>query len=120
MAWAIWILRLGVFGIFLGHGVVALNIKDEWLVYLETVGISHDLGRKIMFFIGCQDILIAIITLFRPWKPVLIYAIIWAFVTALIRPLSGESIWDFVERAGNWATPLALLLLTYKARNISS
>jgi hypothetical protein len=30
-------------------------------------------------------------------------------MTALIRPISGDPIWDFVERFANFAAPLALL-----------
>ncbi|MDN5211428.1 hypothetical protein QQ020_05180 [Fulvivirgaceae bacterium BMA12] len=108
----IWILRIGVFGIFFGHGILALNINEKWLSYLGVVGFSESLGVKIMPLIGCLDIVVAVATLLKPWKPVLIWAIIWAFSTALVRPIAGESIWAFVERAGNWATPAALLWLT--------
>jgi uncharacterized membrane protein YphA (DoxX/SURF4 family) len=36
---------------------------------------------------------------------------VWAFVTALLRPLSGEPFAEFIERTGNYGAPLALLLL---------
>jgi len=42
---------------------------------------------------------------------VLIYATLWAFATALARPIAGDPIWDFVERTANWTAPLALLIL---------
>jgi len=35
----------------------------------------------------------------------------WGFRTALLRPIVGEPIWDFIERWANWGAPLALLLL---------
>jgi hypothetical protein len=31
----------------------------------------------------------------------------WGLLTATIRPLAGEPIWEFVERVPNWAVPLA-------------
>ena len=71
------------------------------------------MAEQIMPVIGTVDIAVAVLILIKPLKPVVIYAFIWAFLTALIRPVSGESILMFVERAGNWATPLALYLLLY-------
>jgi hypothetical protein len=76
-----WVLKIGVFGIFL------------------------------MPYIGYLDIIVAVSVLIKPLRIILIWAIFWAFLTALMRPIAGGSILDFVERAGNWATPLALLLL---------
>lgn len=106
-----WILRIGVFGIFFGHGAIALQVNEKWLSYLEAVGIGESMGIKLMPWIGGLDVIVALAALIRPWKPVLIWAFIWAFSTALIRPIAGEPIWAFIERAGNWATPLALYLL---------
>ena len=107
----IWILRIGVFGIFFGHGIFALKVNEKWLNYLEVVGIGESMGIRLMPWIGGLDVIVALITLVKPWKPVLIWAVIWTFSTALIRPIAGEPIWAFVERAGNWATPLALFWL---------
>jgi hypothetical protein len=64
-----------------------------------------------MPYIGMLDILIAISVLIKPLRFILVWAILWAFLTALMRPIAGGSILDFIERAGNWVTPLALLLL---------
>jgi hypothetical protein len=61
-----------------------------------------------MTIIGVVDVIIAVGTLLRPNKAILIYAACWAFATALMRPVAGGFFLDFVERAANWATPLAL------------
>ncbi len=106
-----WILRIGIFGMFLGHGVFAILIKQSWIHYITAVGFSEVTAKSLLFLIGIFDIIIAIIALVHPIKSVLIWAAIWAFSTALIRPISGEPIWDFVERSANWAVPLALLYL---------
>jgi len=107
----IWVLKIGVFGIFLGHGLYAIQVKMAWIPFLENIGFSNDQAVQIMPYIGYLDILIAISVLFKPLRAVLLWAIFWAFLTALMRPLTGGSIIDFIERAGNWVTPLALLLL---------
>jgi hypothetical protein len=112
-----WVLRIGVFGTFLGHGIFAFLSNPDWVSYLTIVGFSTEWAMRIMPVIGTIDILVAIVTLFKPLKPVLIYAVIWAFLTALVRPVAGESILTFIERAANWAAPLALYFVILKSGN---
>ena len=106
-----WILKIGVFGIFFGHGIYAIQVNQVWIPFLEAVGFSNNLAHQIMPFIGILDIIIAISVLIKPLRFILIWAVFWAFLTALMRPIAGGSIIDFIERSGNWATPLALFLL---------
>ncbi len=106
-----WILRIGIFGTFLGHGIFALLVKQSWIPYFTFIGISESTAIILLPIIGMVDILVSIFALLKPIRVVLIYASLWAFMTALIRPISGEPIWDFVERTANWAAPLALLYL---------
>ena len=70
-----------------------------------------ELASQILPLIGMIDIAVAIIVLVKPFRVVLIWAVAWGFWTALLRPLVGEPIWDFVERWANWGAPLALFLL---------
>lgn len=106
-----WILRIGIFGTFLGHGVLALGVKQSWIPFLTMVGFSENTATALLPIIGSVDVAVAFLALLWPIRVVLIYATIWGFATALIRPIAGDSIWDFVERSSNWAAPLALLLL---------
>ncbi len=107
-----WILRLAVAGEFLGHGVFALQGKPQWLGWIQQLtGVNANLAGQLLFIVGLTDILVALIVLIKPLKPVLIWAAFWGFWTALVRPLVGEPIWDFIERWANWGAPLALLLL---------
>ena len=106
-----WILRLGIFGTFLGHGVFALGVKASWLPYFTAVGIAESTATTLLPMIGALDLLVAFLVLVKPLKVVLVWATFWGFLTALIRPISGDPIWDFVERWANWAAPLALLAL---------
>jgi hypothetical protein len=71
----------------------------------------------LLFAVGVVDILVAFSVLLKPQKYVLVYATVWAFMTALARITAGDPVWDFVERAANWAAPLALLLyVQYKSK----
>lgn len=106
-----YVLRIAVFLTFIGHGSVALQGNPVWLGYLLTVGFSIEHAQTLLFLIGLLDVLVAITILIKPFKYVVLWAVLWAFTTALIRPVSGEMIWAFVERGANWGAPLALYLL---------
>ncbi|CAG5081584.1 hypothetical protein [Parvicella tangerina] len=106
-----YVLRIAVFGVFLGHGVFAYTVKEHWISYLEAVGFSYESAIDIMPFIGLLDFAVAAIVLIYPIRLVVLWAMIWALATATVRPISGEPIWDFVERAANWGAPLALLIV---------
>ncbi|MBO06063.1 MAG: hypothetical protein CMI58_03375 [Parcubacteria group bacterium] len=108
-----WILRLGVAGEFLGHGVFALQGKEGWFKYFEGFGISNpDTIISILILIGVMDIALALIVLFKPVRPLLLWMALWGVWTALIRwPLGPDPVWDFFERWANWAAPLALYYL---------
>ncbi len=106
-----WALRLAVFGTFLGHGVFAVMVKESWIHYFNAVGIPTSAAVILLPIIGVVDIMAAIIMLVAPIRAVLIWAVFWGFTTALIRPISGEPVWDFVERTANWGAPLALLYI---------
>lgn len=108
--YALWALRLGVFGEFLGHGVFALQGKEGWFKYFYGFGISNpETITTILFVVGVIDILLAFLVLWRPIKPALLWMAFWGLFTALIRwPLGHDPIWDFFERWANWGAPLAL------------
>lgn len=107
-----WILRVAVAGEFLGHGVFALQGKKAWIEWIQQLsGVDMVSAASILFFIGMIDVLVAFIVLLKPVRAVLLWAAFWGFWTALLRPLVGEPVWDFVERWANWGAPLALLYL---------
>ena len=108
-----WVLRLAVAGEFVGHGMIALyNLNAKWSLWIQQfVPVSHETAVTLLFFIGLMDLAVALIVLVKPIRVVVLWAAFWGFWTALVRPLVGEPVWDFVERWANWGAPLALLLL---------
>ncbi|MDY6789459.1 MAG: hypothetical protein SVV03_05870 [Candidatus Nanohaloarchaea archaeon] len=56
-----------------------------------------------------MDIAVAVIALFWPFRLLLIWAVIWAFATGAMRPVSGGEFLEFLERWAYWIAPLALL-----------
>ena len=107
-----WVLRVAVAGEFIGHGVFALEGKKDWVGWFGTFGVTDAaLAAKLLFFIGLMDIALAILVLVKPVRIAVLWMVFWGFWTALLRPIVGMPIWDFVERWANWGAPLALLLL---------
>ncbi len=106
-----WVLRIAVAGEFIGHGVFALQGKKAWIEWFSVFGISDTgLATQLLFLVGVLDITLALLILVKPVRIALLWMAFWGFWTALIRPIVGEPIWDFVERSANWGAPLALLL----------
>lgn len=108
-----WVLRIAVAGEFFGHGVFAIQGKAQWIGWFANFGVSDpNTAAQLLFVVGVMDILVALIVLLKPIRIVLLWAVLWGFWTALLRPIVGEPIWDFVERWANWGAPLALLLMS--------
>lgn len=112
--------RIGVFGTFLGHGIVALGINQKWIPLLTCFGFTENQAVTLMPCIGVADIIVAFMVLFYPIRAIVAWAVLWAFMTALSRPISGEGIVEFVERSANWCLPLALLITLGIPKNFRS
>ncbi len=113
-----WVLRIAVAGEFLGHGVLALQGKQKWIDWIsQLTGAEVGTATTLLMLIGLMDVLVALIVLLRPIRIVVLWAVVWGFWTALVRPIVGEPIWDFVERWANWGAPLALLMLSGWPKN---
>lgn len=107
-----WVLRLAVFGEFLGHGIFAVQGKDQWVGWIQQfTQADYTTAATLLTLVGLLDLAVAAFVILKPIRLVLLWATFWGFWTALMRPLVGEPIWDFVERWANWGAPLALLML---------
>lgn len=107
-----WVLRIGIAGEFIGHGLLAIRGKEDWVKWITMmIGTNAETSASLLLWVGVFDVFIAIIVLLRPIPAALLWAAFWGFWTALVRPLVGLDWLDFVERSANWAAPLALLLL---------
>jgi hypothetical protein len=104
-------LRLACGCEFVGHGAFGIMTKAAWVPYFAVAGIPPELAYRLMPVIGTVDVTLGLLVALRPIRAVLLYMACWGFLTATIRPLAGEPLWEFVERAPNWAIPLAFLYL---------
>ncbi len=111
-------LRIASAMCFIGHGAFGIITKEIWTHYFAVFGIGHDAAYTLMPFVGTIDICFGLIILFYPLKIVAAWLVVWGFMTAMLRPLSGEPFAECIERAGNYGAPLALLFLTYTKETI--
>ena len=105
-------LRIATALCFIGHGSFGIITKAVWCNYFAVFGIGTDLAYKLMPWLGSFDILLGLMVLILPLRVIPAWLVAWGFITALCRPLSGEPVAEFIERAGNFGTPFVLLLLS--------
>lgn len=99
--------------------MLALQGKKQWVGWISQLTTADTgLATQILLLIGISDLIVALFVLLRPIKIVLLWATFWGFWTAILRPIVGESIWDFVERFANIGAPLALLLVKGFPKNL--
>jgi hypothetical protein len=115
---AYWILRVGAALCFIGHGAFGFITKAAWVPYFAVVGIPEAWAHRLMPVVGAVDVLAGMAVLFAPRGVPLVYMTVWAAWTALLRPLAGESVFETLERAGNYGVPFTLILLTAMPRSL--
>lgn len=115
-----WALRIGVAGEFLGHGLLGIGKKADWINWImKLTHVDHSTAAMLIVLIGISDVIVALIVLIKPMNPVLLWATFWGFWTALVRPIVGVGWLDFIERFANFGAPLALYYF-YKNQNNKS
>lgn len=110
-AW--WVLRCAAAACFVGHGAFGVIGKSDWLPFFALVGIGPTWAWWLMLVVGVIDIAVGLSVLVAPLRATLVYMAVWALWTASLRPLTGMSVWELVERAGNYGVPIALLVWTW-------
>ncbi len=105
-------LRIASAMCFIGHGAFGIITKPIWCNYFAVFGIGQSLAYKLMPLVGSFDVFMGIMLLIYPLRAIPAWLVVWSIITALLRPLSGEPFAEFIERAGNFGAPLALLILS--------
>jgi hypothetical protein len=113
-----WVLRVGAFLCFVGHGAFGIIGKEAWLPYFAVAGIDAPAARALEPWIGIVDIVVGCTMLLAPRKAVAWWMVVWALWTAMLRPLAGEPFWEMLERGGNYGVPAAIVLLLAPATSL--
>ncbi|HET7003084.1 MAG TPA: hypothetical protein VFI33_17290 [Puia sp.] len=104
-------LRVAASMCFIGHGAFGIITKAIWCNYFAIFGIDKVHAYQLMPVMGTVDIFLGLLLLFKPIRAVAVWLVVWSIITAACRPLSGEPFAEFIERAGNYGAPFALLVL---------
>ena len=112
-----YILRIAIAMCFIGHGAFGIITKQVWCNYFAVFGIGTEAAYRLMPWVGGVDIALGIIMLLYPVRAIALWLVIWGSFTAFLRPASGEPFAEFLERAGNFGAPLALLILSGGIKN---
>ncbi len=106
-----WALRIGVAMEFIGHGALGLGRTAAWTPYFAVLGIPRGPAIALMPYVGALDVALGLTVLLYPARGAILYMAAWGLCTAMVRPLAGESVWEAVERAGNFGAASALFLM---------
>ena len=113
-----WVLRVTTATLLLGHGLLAVGGKPQLVKHLAAAGLG-DGGASSLGLVAAQGwieiALAAAVLVFSAW-PVLLAAFVWKVATEMLFPLSGDYLWEFIERGGSYGAPLALALLVRGGR----
>ena len=119
-----WILRVGTALLLVGHGGFGVWMhKKVWLSYFAEVGISGSTVAdwNLYYLIGWFEIALGLAVLLKPVRPLLVFVCAYKLGTEFLRPLAGEPLWEFIERAGSYLAPVALIMVNrYLRREVVS
>jgi len=104
-----WLLRMACVFEIVGHGAFGIITKQAWVAYYGVVGVPPEWAYRLIPRTGGVDILLGHLVLLKPVRAALLYLAPWGLWTALLRPLSGEPVWETIERAPNSLVPAAFL-----------
>ena len=94
--------------LLVGHGALGIADKALLATHYTTIG----LPTSTTVLVGWFEIVLALALAVRPIAGLLIFIAAWKLATEFLFVTAGAPIWEFVERAGSYAAPLALALLT--------
>ena len=96
---------------FVGHGSAGITLKESWVSYFAVYGLDRHAALTLMPIVGTVDISLGLLGFLSPRRWALAWCAFWGLMTACLRPLAGESVWEVLDRAGNFGGPLAFLIL---------
>jgi hypothetical protein len=74
-----------------------------------------DLAGSVAPIIGSLEMAAALLVLVAPVPALLIAIAVWKLATEALFPMAGMPTWEFIERGGSYAAPIALVLLHGKS-----
>ncbi|HET7490214.1 MAG TPA: hypothetical protein VFJ85_19980 [Acidimicrobiales bacterium] len=109
-----WVARVTIALLLVGHGGLGIWAhKAEWGDFFAVAGIARDTSATLHLaaWVGWFEVALGLAVLLAPVRQLLVFVLAWKLGTELLRPLAGQPLFQFVERAGDYALPVALLAL---------
>jgi hypothetical protein len=105
-------LRITTALLLLGHaGYGAFMHKAMLQNQYMALGVSAQGAAAAVSTVGWIEVLLALGILAAPVPALLLFVFVWKIGTELLYPMSGDPIWEFVERGGSYVAPIGLLLI---------
>ena len=101
------VLAIATSMLLLGHGLLAASGKPLLATHAAFAGLSP----SALTLVGYAEIVAALLVLARPSVPLLFAIAAWKIGTEMLFPMTGAPIWEFIERGGSYAAPIALALM---------
>jgi hypothetical protein len=99
----------------LGHAGLAFGQRKALLAHhMERVAAmvgAHDPAQYLLRTSGLLDVGLMFAVLCYPASRILLLAFGWKIAIESLYPLSGDYVWEFIERGGNYVAPLALFVI---------
>lgn len=107
-----WIMRISIALLLIGHGGFGIWAhKKEWFDFFGYISIDQATVASVHLsqWVGAAEMGLGLAVLICPFYHLLLFVLVWKVGTELLRPLVGQPIYQFIERGGDYALPLALL-----------
>jgi hypothetical protein len=108
------ILRLATGVLLIGHGGFGAFMHKNMLAgHYASAGLGAFPGgaAALVPLVGWAELLLGAAVILTPVPALLGFVFLWKIATELLYPASGAPWWEFIERGGSYAAPIALLLL---------
>ena len=119
MAKVAMILRISLALLIIGHAGYGAFMQKKMLAdQYATAGLSGFPGgvAALVPSIGWFEMLLGAVVLVAPLPPLLLFVFVWKVATELLYPVSGAPFWEWIERGGSYAAPLALFVLMTRSK----
>jgi hypothetical protein len=103
-------LRFAVVLLLVGHGLLGLVPKAGQVANVASI-VPASMAANITQLMGMTDLALAACVLLRPSVALLYVVAAWKIVTEALFLTAGSPGWEFVERGGSYAVPIALAML---------
>lgn len=101
--------------LLVGHGALAVMQKPQLVSHNALLSLSAD-PAALTTILGWMEIGFGALILWRQSIGLCLFVLAWKLATESLFVVSGAPFWEFVERGGSYAAPLALALLLAHAQ----